>query len=274
MNLKNNISAGIVLYNPNIQRLLENIEHIIKQVDKVILFDNGSTNILKIEESIKTFDENIVLLKNNSNIGIASALNILCGWSYRHGYKFILTLDQDSVCPFNIVKVLQRDMKPRIAIVAPNIIYRNNETFSINKHGIEDVDWVITSASFTNLAIWKELDGFDENLFIDGVDLDFCYRATNKGYRIIKDNDVNLIHELGNLRCKKILGRTVYITNHPPLRKYYMVRNAIYLDKKLNIKRSTSYISKNILKTLIFENQKFVKMKYIFKGIKDGFRML
>ena len=37
--------AGIVLYNPDLGRLKENIESICKQVDKVILIDNGSDNI-------------------------------------------------------------------------------------------------------------------------------------------------------------------------------------------------------------------------------------
>ena len=43
--------AGIVLYNPDLGRLKENIESICKQVDKVILIDNGSDNRREIESN-------------------------------------------------------------------------------------------------------------------------------------------------------------------------------------------------------------------------------
>lgn len=37
------IFAGIVLFNPEISRLKENITHILGQVDRLILVDNGSS---------------------------------------------------------------------------------------------------------------------------------------------------------------------------------------------------------------------------------------
>ena len=55
--------AGIVLYNPDLGRLKENIESICKQVDKVILIDNGSDNIREIEDLIKEY-LNCILLNN------------------------------------------------------------------------------------------------------------------------------------------------------------------------------------------------------------------
>ena len=48
------VYAGIVTYNPKIERLIENINSIYPQVDKVIVYDNGSENI-----------EDIKLLKNS-----------------------------------------------------------------------------------------------------------------------------------------------------------------------------------------------------------------
>ena len=42
-------AAGIVLYNPDVERLHENINGIINQVDALILIDNGSDNIKEIE---------------------------------------------------------------------------------------------------------------------------------------------------------------------------------------------------------------------------------
>ena len=73
--------AGIVLYNPDLGRLKENIESICKQVDKVILIDNGSDNIREIEDLIKKY-LNCILLKNGENMGIAYALNQILKYAY------------------------------------------------------------------------------------------------------------------------------------------------------------------------------------------------
>lgn len=89
--------AGIVLYNPDLGRLKENIESICKQVDKVILIDNGSDNIREIEDLIKEY-LNCILLKNGENMGIAYALNQILKYAYENDVKWFLTLDQDSVC--------------------------------------------------------------------------------------------------------------------------------------------------------------------------------
>ena len=47
------IYAGIVSYNPDIQRISENIFAIHKQVPEVIIFDNGSNNINHLKKISK-----------------------------------------------------------------------------------------------------------------------------------------------------------------------------------------------------------------------------
>ena len=125
----------------------------------------------------------------------------------------------------------------------------------------------------TNLNIWKQLNGFDELLFIDGVDRDYCIRANKSGYRVLLVKDVQLEHQLGDMRCKNIFGKTIHVTYHTPMRKYYMTRNVIYLDKKLSEHRSIIYVSKLIMKTIVYEPHKIRNIRYIIKGIKDGIHM-
>lgn len=57
------ISAGIVTYNPEMQRLEENINAIIGQVDEVVLVDNGSANIKEIEQKWENASK-ISIIKN------------------------------------------------------------------------------------------------------------------------------------------------------------------------------------------------------------------
>lgn len=267
------ICAGIVTYNPNINLLKQNLNSIINQVECVFIVDNASSNFDDIE-NIAAENNRIIITTNVENMGIAKALNQLCENALEKGFDWILTLDQDSISPANLVEMLARHINDYTAIIAPNIIYKNNESFSdAETNGIQTVEWVITSASLTNLKVWRLLDGFDEILFIDGVDRDYGIRATRAGYKIIKCYDVKLLHELGNLRCKKKFGRTIYVTNHSALRKYYMVRNAIYLDKKLELNMSKKYIVKLIIKTVLYEVDKIKKLEFVIKGIKDAKKM-
>jgi rhamnosyltransferase len=44
--------AAIVLFNPEIERLNQNIEAIFNQVDDVVLIDNGSSNLNEVKENV------------------------------------------------------------------------------------------------------------------------------------------------------------------------------------------------------------------------------
>ncbi|MCA1386833.1 glycosyltransferase, partial [Bradyrhizobium sp. BRP05] len=81
-----NICAGIVLFNPEIERLNENIEHIRKQVPMVILVDNGSSNLEDVKSLIYDLP-NIILLENGKNLGIAQALNRILRKAQKEHYE-------------------------------------------------------------------------------------------------------------------------------------------------------------------------------------------
>ena len=156
---------------------------------------------------------------------------------------------------------------PNVGIVSPTVIYKDNERYSDLKTDIIDVEWVITSASLTNVSAWVLVNGFDEKLFIDGVDRDFCFRLKKSGFRIVQDNSISILHSLGDLQCRKIFNRTIYVTNHSDKRKYYMARNAIYLDSKHNTHLARKYILKLIGKTMFYEKKKkFTKIRAIMGG--------
>lgn len=268
-----NVIAGIVTFNPNIDKLKENLSSVISQVDEIVIADNGSANVVEIEKLIDKYD-GLQLINNKKNLGIAAALNQLCHYGKEKGYQWILTLDQDSVCPHDMLEHLVSSIKPNTAIVAPNIIYRNNAEYAEQgESGAYEVAWVITSASLTNLNVWEHIGGFDEALFIDGVDKDFCFRARLAGYVILKCYDTILLHELGNLKCIKVFGKVIYVTHHSAGRKYYMARNAIYLDKKYGTREAFRSIIKLVTKTVLFEKQKIDKSFQILGGVVDGMKM-
>lgn len=264
--------AGIVTYNPDLNTLKKNIDAIYNQVKKLIVVDNGSKNINDIVFFISEYKAEIIVIKNCQNMGIAYALNQICKYAIDYGFEWCITLDQDSVCSETFVNEMKKIVSKKVAVAGPDICYVNNSVFFKKKTGIENVEWVISSASVVNLNIWKELEGFDESLFIDGVDKDYCIRANKLGYLVVKNNDVLLEHELGNLNCRTLFGKSVFVTFHSPLRKRYMVRNSIYLRRKLKYGNPIIYISCLLLKTIFYESHKFLNIKSIVLGINDGLR--
>jgi rhamnosyltransferase len=159
--------------------------------------------------------------------------------------------------------------------VCPDVVYRGNEEYQARRSlPAELVDWCITSGAMTLVAAWEATGGFDEALFIDGVDYDFCLRLRDAGLVVRRVNDVTILHELGALTCRRVLGRVLYITNHSGMRRYYQVRNRLYLQRKLRTSACRCFMSmiKEFVKVLVFERNRRVKMDYMLRGVRDGLR--
>ena len=270
------ISAGIVLYNPDIETLRQNIDAIINKVKLLILVDNGSGNI---DDVTLILSDNIVLIKNPQNKGIAAALNQICEYSLDNGFEWTLTLDQDSVVPDNIVDEFSKFATlEKAGMLAPIMCDRNRGDSKRNNNPsmVSEIKECITSGSMINLNVWNEIGRFDEELFIDGVDFDICYRIIQNGYKILQVNNVYLSHEIGRMEKHKFLYFSFYVKNHSAFRKYYIARNTVYLARKQhNVKKivkSQFQILKLLILTLLYEDDKKNKGKKIIKGNWDGLK--
>ena len=266
------VICGIVTYEPDPAKLAETLRAVRGQTDAIILADNGSPN-REVWEQFLNEQERRNLIHNLENRGIAAALNQIMTLAEAEGATWCFTLDQDSSCSPGLVQALLSCADESTAVIGPEIVYRNNEQFVQQKHGIVPVSWVITSGSLISLAVWKRIGGFDEKLFIDGVDKDYCIRAGRAGYKIMKDHDAVLLHELGNLQCRSFLGKVVYVTHHAPWRLYYMTRNSFYLDAKLGLSERHSRLLKNLFKTIFFERDRIERFRKMREGVRVGKEM-
>ena len=272
------IYAGIVSYNPDIQRISENIFAIHKQVPEVIIFDNGSNNINHLKKLVNNFD-NVHLLESSKNIGIAAALNSLMSWGLEHNYLWMLSLDQDSVCSNEFVEKMKPylSVESDLGIVAPVIVDRNVGIVGHNPtSNYAHVKTCITSGCFSNIEAWRVIDGYDESMFIDSVDFDFCYRIRKKGYGVIQVKNVQLLHELGNSKMRKFIFWSIDVTSHSAFRKYYIAKNNVYYPYKNHL--WFHFIRGNlrniwlIMIVLLYESDKNNKIHAIIKGWKDAYK--
>lgn len=267
------VLAGIVLYNPEIERLKENIKNVINQVDKLILIDNASDNISKVEEIYK----DVTIIKNSENLGIGYALKQIMEYAQRNNYDWALTLDQDSVIKNNLVENYLRyiNIEENIGILTCNIIDRNfNEKFEAfeNKEYVS-IKRCITSASFMSVKIYSMLQGYNAEMFIDMVDWDICAQFIENGYKIIRINFDGILHEVGKGKNVRFLWMKWISFNHSAFREYYISRNRFYLCKKhpTQYKFLVEFFRelKSWIIILLYEDSKIKKIKAKTRGIMD-----
>lgn len=266
------IAACIVTYNPELARFSECLSAVAEQVEHVFVVDNGSNETGGVEALCQEYD-NAIFVPLGENKGIAAALNMGCAAAIEKRCTAVLTLDQDSVCEDGLVEKLAAHLTKDVGIAAPWISYAGNEEYyELPQDGPYEVEWTITSASLTSLGAWRKIGGFDEALFIDSVDRDFCIRLRRAGYRVVIDPATSLSHELGDMRCVRILGKVIHITNHSSFRKYYIARNKILLAKKGEISSAECVreISQEFFKALLLEDNKASKISRLMHGIVDG----
>ena len=279
------VAAIIVSYNPD-NNLLDSVNLLINQVERIIIVDNGSEPEKKKNINlIRSIDEEkIEVIFNEENLGIATALNIGVRSALKQGYKWILTMDQDSKVSKNMVhKMLEVynsiDEKERrdILSIFPNFVDERVQSIEENSDMdvYEYVDADITSGNLLKSEVFDKVGFFDDSLFIDLVDTDFCMRLNEKNIKMIKVRDAILYHSLGESQSVKSIFGKFNTSNHSALRRYYMTRNRFYTWEKykdlnsFTLNRDKSLFKKEFVKIILGEKDKINKIKMVFKGYKD-----
>lgn len=279
------IICVLVTYNPDLQLLYSVINAIYSQVDTIWISDNSTDNALnpsQFETSSK-----ILYKKMPGNIGIAAAQNYGIKYALENGFDYLYFLDQDSLSPTGIIKEL---LSQYVKLISKNINvgavgprpfnrkegkeYRGSvkKGYKIDDE-ITEVTEIISSASFIAVSTFKKVGLMDERLFIDGVDHEWCWRATAKtGARFFIAETVNLSHQLGE-GDHFFLYRKVAIPT--PFRTYYQFRNYFVLLRRKyvplywKVSNGIKYFVKYFYFPLFIfpRNQYF---KNINRGIHDG----
>ena len=118
----------------------------------------------------------------------------------------------------------------RVGIITPFHMAESDPTPA--QGGCEEVLTAMTSGNLLNLAVYRQTGPFLNDFFIDYVDDEYCLRLNASGYKVIRCNDAVLEHSPGNITAHHYRGRTVYVANQNPLRRYYMTRNRFCVIEK------------------------------------------
>lgn len=289
--MNNSICAGIVVYHPDYNRLKQCITSICNQVEWVYCYNNGLDYNNKIEKLINSFS-NVSLIGYGSNDGISKAINTIAEFAKERNSKWLLTLDQDSVCQFDMIYKFKNYVNLKnIGLVCPYIIDKRRplQGLDTTEDKCTEVKFAITSGSMINLEVFNKIGRLDEYLFIGLVDNEYCYRLLLNGYKIVRVNDVVLDHELGNIsqskyanfflkvghiiKNEKILALS-YKRIVSPMRVYFATRNYVYLSKKYRKVKPRCFTKYkaiiNGISNVIRGQNKMAVFKAFCNGYMDG----
>lgn len=282
---KENICAVIVSHHPD-PDFQDGAKLIARQVGRIVVVDNCSNgNELALLYS-QCRQQNMMLLQNERNLGIAAALNQGSGLAADHGYEWVLALDQDTVVAEDMVETLsavyeEYPEKEKLAIIGSN--YRDSNSgrllFSAeleNRCSWEEVKTAITSGSLVSLAAYSVLGRFRDEFFMDFVDMEYCLRARSRGFKIILARKPVMEHSIGATTMHKLRWKTTGTSNHAAIRRYYMTRNHLvlvreYLQREPMWALSTLYSRlKSTILMCLFEENRPRKLGYTAMGVIDG----
>lgn len=273
--------ALVTLFYPN-NNILENIKILSSQVDFVILCDNTPEIS---NQSLFSEIKNCIYIANKKNFGLSKAFNIALKSQNFNKDDYIFFFDQDSKIPEDYIKILIKNFesinsKNDIGCLGPQYIDTNSNKI-ISPRKIEQlsdncytVSSMITSGLLTKFSVLQKIDFWNESVFLDMADWDFCWRLKQRGFKIVLCTEITLTHTLGK-GIKKI-GKLKLRINHP-VREYYQIRDSIkifwksYVPLKYKIRFLLMWFPMPLIYLIFLPNRK-LRLKYIFYGFIDGIK--
>ena len=287
------VASVTIALDPDPQRLLEQMRSLVGQVDLAIVVDNGSAQPVAAKLAASPLPSHTVRLETND--GIARGFNVGIETAASLGATHVLLLDHDSIPGPNMVFVLREALKKAgardVAAVGPRIRdprdrrelpfiqlgwLRNRHVRPRRGDQLIPCDFLISSGSLLPVEAWRRVGPFDESLFVDNVDLEWCMRARAAGFSLYGAAAAHLEHQLGDTRYR--VGRAVRLIVHSPERLYYMTRNRLllyrrpYMPLKWKMKDALRIVAK-FTATMVFLAPRREYARMTWRGFRDALRL-
>ncbi|MFU0783662.1 MAG: Glycosyl transferase family 2 [Thermoanaerobacterium thermosaccharolyticum] len=280
-----NPKVGIIIVNYNGEKYTNDC---IKSVFKssyqnylVIVIDNASTdNSVKLLEE---FNNKIVIIKNNENLGFSGANNIGIKYALENECEYVLLLNNDTEIDKELIKnMVDASIKNNNAIISPKIYYydepnmiwsaggglnwKKGLSFHYGKDEIDkgqydqqkEIDFATGCCILIHKSVFDKIGFLAEEYFLYFEDTDFCVRAKRAGIKIIYEPSARLWHKVSSTTG----GEESLIT------LYYGNRNRLYFNNKFNKKNKLLWLSYFYITRLL----KFIL--WLLKGQMDKIQVV
>ena len=240
------IAAGIVSFRPDAELLLALVDTLSRDVERIYLFNNA---VLDSALALVLGDyPTLVVIDAETNLGVGVGLNFIALAASRDGFERLVLFDQDSRAWPGLVGQLSfafdrlTALRRNPAVIGPRLVAprdadavtadvskapRYRERRRVSRDGsLIPVEFVPTSGSLFNLRLLRETGLFRADFFIDVIDLEWCFRAWNRGLSCWLAGDLPMEHPVGTGVVQ--LGFGLTMPNQRPFRMYTYIRNTLY----------------------------------------------
>lgn len=275
----------IVTYNPNISQLKACVVSLFSQVEKIIIVKNSA----ELLEDNCFQSGKIIKIQLDKNYGIAYAQNRGIEMAIALHADWILLSDQDTVYPGDYVSAMfeKSGKLENIGALCPVFFDEVKKCYSpvmISKmKGVQPepkkiykIANAISSGTLMPASIFEKVGFMQEDLFIDFVDFEWCWRLKKFGFSIYCISDVVIHHQLGDRMEKRFGLKIVY---RSLFRFYYIIRNGYYLLTTDYLKGRDRFLfsllmKKKIMEVLLLNNFSKESFAVVRKAIHNGKRRL
>jgi rhamnosyltransferase len=278
------VSAIVVTFHPEAE-VAQNLAALRAQVKKVIVVDNGSSEMELAMLREAATQLGLELIENGGNLGIATGLNIgirrTLALKPGAAERWILLFDQDSCVTTGFVEAMVRHFEAspaadRLTLLVPTYRDKRHGAIIPPERGVEGLQVAITSGSLLRAATFERHGLFADELFIDAVDHEYSLRLRKAGYRIEECSEAVLLHSPGSPTFYRVGGWHFQTANYAPIRRYYQERNKFWLYRRYFFSfpryclRLVVVSAKDFVKIVLLERDKTRKIIYFLRGVRDG----
>lgn len=246
----------------------------------IIVDDSGDSEIARVLEALASISGSPTVLHNPSNLGLAASLNRGLHEARRRGYRWALTLDDDTVPLPDMCQRLSEGWATVSRAVPLGILAMSWQP-RVSGARENSCEWsrkriVITSGSLMAMDTFDAVGPFREDFIIDAVDSDYCLRVRAHGLSVVRLADQGFVQRLGDFRRVSLGPWHVTLNEHSPSRTYYRVRNSAVLVKELR-QRELYYAAgvvyanlQQLVAALLFYKNKAAHLKAMAQGLHDA----
>lgn len=275
------------------------VETLLRSAGWVVVVDNHSSDSRYLE-SLES-RSGVTVIRNSENRGVSGGINQIIAEAREREAKFVVAFDQDTKITPDLIPVLASHFEhllesgQAVAAIGPSVVddytdrcmpfvrfklpfnlRYDRETVPRDTPQVE-CDFLISSGCLMSLQALSEIGVMNDELFIDNVDLDWCFRARKKQFKIYGDFTVTVRQQIG-VALSRIPFTDAVIRYHDYSRHYFMTRNRAWLYRQRHanvawVVHDVFRFSGKLLYLLVFKGNRLTLLKSSLKGVIDSFAL-
>lgn len=290
------IAAVVVGYNPDIDVLDSLLASLVDQVELLILVDNGGASGFLKGSDIRN---EIKYMALGENKGLGYALNLGFSTAVAAGINSVVTFDQDSHAQPDLILRLHdamcraKSLDARAIAVSPSFFDRrdgknvrfpfySSESGQIrpvfdreDQSDLVKADALITSGMFVDTRAWKEGVKYDDGMFVDFTDTEWCFRVRDRGFTLYGCLSIEMGHALSDAPPVKVLGLSFF--RYSPVRRYFFFRNTVAVCRMRHTptcwkRRMMMALMLRFAVNLLIDTDRLKSFRMMVRGVRHGIK--